>query len=115
MEPFLFARGGASLTPSQYYIISDAAYPTSDQFHNFLHDEKYEGVTVGEEDAKTGLSRSTLTIAGRLADDWQASSRNTPAASRSGESSARLALRMKLEDNTQWHRQYNIARNYYYR
>ena len=79
--------------------------------HNFLRDEKFDGVRVEEEDTKNGLDRPALTTDGRLVDDCQANSCNTPAASRTDESSAHLALRMSLEDNKQWHPQYNLARN----
>lgn len=77
--------------------------------HNFLRDEKVDGVKLAEEDAETGRGRPTQEHDGRLtSNSWRSTA---PQPSRSGMCSARLAIRLALESNTQWRPDSNMERN----
>lgn len=76
--------------------------------HNFLRDEQVTQVATEEEDKAYNGERPVLTGEDTLPAEWQP---EAPAPSRSGESSARAALRMKLEAGNQWRPVYNMERN----
>lgn len=77
--------------------------------HNFLRDEKIDGVKLAEEDAETGRGRPVQDHDGRLTSKrWRST---PPQPSRSGSCSARLAILLELEDNKQWRPDHNNERN----
>lgn len=75
--------------------------------HNFLRDERDEPLRPAEEDESSGRDRPVLTPDSTLPPDW----RTAPSPSRSGETSARCAIRWQLEQDKQWRPEYNVVRN----
>lgn len=79
--------------------------------HNYLRDEKVEPVQVAEEDSMSGSGRPPLCPVNRtLESSWETSEKGG-AATRSGDTPMRAAIRTALEVKKQWRPDYNLARN----